>query len=81
MSPKVSGPRKNTPVKTARPGTDRSSDRRALSGAGIRRRDLCIFAAWGFEDGLSPDLIMPAVATLFLVLPPPSQWSPGATGG
>jgi hypothetical protein len=66
MTPKVSGPRKNTPVKTARPGTDRSrgiGPELAFAGA-----IFAVFAAWGASRvALPPDLIMPAVATLFLV--------------
>ena len=69
MTPKVSGPRKNTPVKTARPGPDRSSDRRSIGPElAFAGATLAVFAAWGASRmALSPDLIMPAVATLFLV--------------
>jgi hypothetical protein len=69
MTPKVSGPRKNTPVKTARPGTDRSSDRRGIGPElAFAGATFAGFAAWGASRmALSPDLIMPAVATLFLV--------------
>ena len=64
----MSGPRKNTPVKIARPGTDGSSRRGIGPELAFAGAIFAVFAAWGASRmALSPDLIMPAVATLFLV--------------
>ena len=66
----MSGTRKNPPVKTARPRPDRSNDHvgigpeLAFAGATFAG-----FAAWGAaRASLPPDLVMPAITTLFLVL-------------
>jgi hypothetical protein len=69
MTSKVSGPRKNSPLRTARPTANEGSRRRApgpeLAFGGAV---FACFAAWGASTvTLPPDLIMPVVATLFLV--------------
>ena len=46
MTPKVSGPRKNTPVKTVRPGTD-EGDRRGGPELAFAGATFAGFAAWG----------------------------------
>jgi hypothetical protein len=68
MTSKVSGPRKNSRLRIARPTANDGSRRRALGpelafGAAV----FGSFAAWGASTmTLPPDLIMPVVATLFL---------------
>ena len=68
MTSKVSGPRKNLPLRTARPTANEGSRRRTLGpelafGGAV----FASFAAWGASTvTLPPDLIMPVVATLFL---------------
>jgi hypothetical protein len=68
MTSKVSGPRKNSRLRIARPTANDGSHRRALGpelafGAAV----FASFAAWGASTmTLPPDLIMPVVATLFL---------------
>jgi hypothetical protein len=68
MTSKVSGPRKNSRLRIARPTANDGSRRRALGpelafGAAV----FASFAAWGASTvTLPPDLIMPVVATLFL---------------
>src|SRR3954467_11813138 len=68
MTSKVSGPRKNSRVGSARPTASEGSRRRApgpeLAFGGAV---FASFAAWGASTvTLPPDLIMPVVATLFL---------------
>jgi hypothetical protein len=68
VTSKVSGPRKNLPLRTARPTANEGSRRRTLGpelafGGAV----FASFAAWGASTvTLPPDLIMPVVATLFL---------------
>lgn len=68
MTSKVSGPRKNSQLRTARPTANEDSRRRVLGpklafGGAV----FASFAAWGASTvTLPPDLIMPLVATLFL---------------
>ncbi len=68
MTSKVSGPRKNLPLRTARPTANEGSRRRTLGpelafGGAV----FASFAAGGASTvTLPPDLIMPVVATLFL---------------
>jgi hypothetical protein len=68
MTSKVSGPRKNSPLRAARPTTTEGSRRQTLGpelafGAAV----FASFATWGASTvTLPPDLIMPVVATLFL---------------
>ena len=68
MTSKVSEPRKNVRLRSARPTADGGSHRRALGpevafGGAV----FACFAAWGASSvTLPPDLIMPVVATLFL---------------
>ena len=66
MTSKVSGPRKNSRLRIARPtanaGSRRLGPELAFGGAVFAS-----FAAWGASTvTLPPDLIMPVVATLFL---------------
>jgi hypothetical protein len=69
MTPKVSGRSKNSPVRTVRPGADgrprfRRGPELAFAGA-----TLAGFAVWAASSViLPPDLIMPAVATVFFAL-------------
>jgi len=65
----VSGTRKNAPAKTPRTASDHSN---AHAGIGpelaFAGATFAGFAAWGASKGtLPPDLVMPVVATLFLV--------------
>src|SRR3954452_12294325 len=68
MTSKVSGPRKNSRLGSARPTASEGSRRRTLGpelafGGAV----FASFAAWGASTvTLPPDLIMPVVATLFL---------------
>ncbi|HET9586739.1 MAG TPA: hypothetical protein VFP38_22160, partial [Bradyrhizobium sp.] len=68
MTSKVSGPRKNSPLRTTGPTASEGSRHRApgpeLAFGGAV---FASFAAWGASNvTLPPDLIMPVVATLFL---------------
>ena len=68
MTSKVSGPRKNSRLGSARPTANEGSRRRTLGpelafGGAV----FASFAAWGASTvTLPPDPIMPVVATLFL---------------
>ena len=68
MTSKVSGPRKNSRLRFARPTANDGSRRRTL-GPELAFGGVVFasFAAWGASSmTLPPDLIMPVVATLFL---------------